>query len=81
MQGKVFIFFLGMKPLLNDRGKPYTEVLEYDGYLFPGKLGRKGKTKVSEILADLNELSFEDDEVCIVSYPKSGMMMIIIIIS
>ncbi|XP_048731186.2 3-beta-hydroxysteroid sulfotransferase-like [Ostrea edulis] len=61
-----------MKPLLNDRGKPYTEVMEYDGYLFPGKLGRKGKTKVSEILADLNELSFEDDEVCIVSYPKSG---------
>lgn len=68
-----------MKPLLNDRGKSYTEAQEYDGYLFPRKLGGQENINVSEFLAGLNDLTFKDDEVCIVSYPKSGMLSTILI--
>lgn len=68
-----------MKLLLNDRGKSYTEAQEYDGYLFPRKLGGQENINVSEFLAGLNELTFKDEEVCIVSYPKSGMLSTILI--
>lgn len=62
-----------MKPLLKDNGEPFTEVLEYDGYLFPNMLGCQQDIDVAEYLASIDELGFEGDEMCIVSYPRSGM--------
>ncbi|XP_061179803.1 sulfotransferase 1E1-like [Saccostrea echinata] len=61
-----------MKALLNEKGKPYVEVLEHDGYYFPDQLGAQKNVNVPEFLAGLNELNFRDDEICVVSYPKSG---------
>jgi hypothetical protein len=63
-----------MKPLLNDKEKPFTKVQEYGGYLFSDKPGGQLNMKIPDFLADLNELTFDDDDVCIVSYPKSGMI-------
>lgn len=75
MGNKIFlcIYLLGMKPLLKDNGEPFTEVLEYDGYLFPNMLGCQQDIDVAEYLASIDELGFEGDEMCIVSYPRSGM--------
>ncbi|XP_062577423.1 amine sulfotransferase-like [Saccostrea cucullata] len=61
-----------MKHLLNDKGKSFADVLDYDGYYFPNYLGAQLDVDVSKYLAGLNELTFEDGEMCIVSYPKSG---------
>ncbi|XP_061180357.1 sulfotransferase 1E1-like [Saccostrea echinata] len=61
-----------MKNLLNDKGESFAKVLDYDGYYFPNFLSAKRDVDVSKFLAGLNELTFKDEEMCIVSYPKSG---------
>jgi hypothetical protein len=64
-----------MRPLLDERGEPYTEVLDYDGYLFPNMLkGGLQDMGIAEHLVSLDKLGFEGDEICVVSYPRSGMI-------
>jgi hypothetical protein len=63
-----------MRPLLDERGEPFTEVLDYDGYLFPNMLKCQQNVNVVEHLASFDELGFEGDEICVVSYPRSGMI-------
>lgn len=59
-----------MKSLLNEKGEPFISVVEYDGYLFPNLLA---KVDVPKYLAARNELGFDGDEICIATYPKTGI--------
>ncbi|XP_062577422.1 sulfotransferase 1E1-like isoform X2 [Saccostrea cucullata] len=61
-----------MTNLLNDKGESFAKVLDYEGYYFPNHLGAQPDVDVTEYLSGLNELTFEDGEICIVSYLKSG---------
>ncbi|XP_062621912.1 sulfotransferase 1B1-like [Saccostrea cucullata] len=59
---------MSLKEIKDPSGKVVMRVIEYDGQLFPANVFGD----VSNTLKNLNEMEFKDNDICIVSYPKSG---------
>ncbi|XP_061179213.1 sulfotransferase 1A1-like [Saccostrea echinata] len=59
---------MSQREIKDPSGNVVMRVTEYDGHLFPANIfGDVGDT-----LKQLNEMTFQDSDICVVSYPKSG---------
>jgi hypothetical protein len=57
------------KEIKDPSGKVVMSVVEHDGFLFSVSM----TGNIVEQLKQLNEMTFRDSDVCVISYPKSGL--------
>jgi hypothetical protein len=57
------------KDIKDPSGKVVMRAEEYDGLLFPANV----MGGIVEQLRQLNEMTFRYSDVCVISYPKSGL--------
>ncbi|XP_061179212.1 sulfotransferase 1B1-like [Saccostrea echinata] len=59
---------MNQKEIKDSSGKVILRAVEYDGILFPAEIAGN----LEEKFRQLNNMTFRDSDVCVVSFPKSG---------
>jgi hypothetical protein len=57
------------KEIKDPSGKVVARVIEHDGFFFPVNI----MGNIVEQLKQLKEMAFRDSDVCVISFPKSGL--------